>query len=130
MNELKVGLTWENSEAVNEQNIASVTGSGLVRVYSTPALILLMEITCKECVMPCLEEGQVTVGTSLQVDHIAATPVGMKVTCKCELIEVDRKRLLFKVEAFDEKEQVARGTHERFIVNREKFEARCNAKLG
>lgn len=125
---LQAGLKWTKEEVVDETNIASATGSGTVGVYSTPMLILLMEKTCKECVMPYLEEGMVTVGSSMQVDHIAATPVGMKVTCTCELIEVDRKRLVFNMEAFDETEPVASGTHERFIVNKEKFEARANAK--
>jgi predicted thioesterase len=128
MDTLQVGLKWTKTEVVNGGNMASAAGSGTVGAYATPSLILLMEIACKECVMPYLEEGMVTVGSSLQVDHIAATPEGMKVTCNCELIEVDRKRLLFKVEAFDEVEQIARGTHERYIVNQDKFEARCNAK--
>ncbi len=110
-----------------EQSAKNV-GSGLVDVFATPAMVALMEKTASSSVLPYLEEGQGTVGISLNITHDAATPVGMKVRCESELIKVDGRKLTVKVEAFDEKERIGGGTHERFIITTEKFQAKANAK--
>lgn len=96
-------------------------GSGLVEVFATPAMIALMENTCYKSVMEFLPEGYGTVGTKVDIVHIKATAVGKKVSCKSELIEIDRKRLVFSVKAFDEDGEIGSGIHERFIINVEKF---------
>ena len=103
-------------------------GSGAAKVFSTPDLLLLMEGACFKLAEEYLNEGESTVGTLANFKHLAATPLGMKVRCECELIEIDRRRLVFKVEAYDEKEKVGEGIHERFIINKEKFEAKAESK--
>ena len=107
---------------------AAKVGSGLVEVYATPMMIALMEKTCANAVEPYLSDGEGTVGTLVNVSHSAATPVGMKVSCECELVEVDRRRLVFKVTAYDERDVIGEGLHERFIVNKEKFQTKANQK--
>jgi predicted thioesterase len=79
-------------------------------------------------VSPLLEEGQSTVGTIVNVKHVAATPVGMEVSCESELIEIDRRRLVFNVKAYDECGLIGEGVHERFIIDVEKFMSRTNGK--
>ena len=126
--ELKIGLMFEISEEVTLNNTASALGSGGIDVYATPAMIALMEKAAMNAVQPALVEGLSTVGTMVNIKHMAATPVGMTVTAKAELIEVSEKRLLFKVEAFDGKDKIGEGTHERFIISVEKFISRVNMK--
>ncbi len=126
--ELKIGLICEIREEVTLKNTASALGSGGIDVYATPAMIALMEKAAMNAVQSALAEGLSTVGTMVNIKHMAATPVGMTVTAKAELIEVSEKRLLFKVEAFDEKDKIGEGIHERFIINVEKFISRVNAK--
>jgi fluoroacetyl-CoA thioesterase len=98
------------------------------RVLSTPHLVWHLEITCRNSVAPLLPEGYDTVGTHVDIKHLAATPLGMTVTFTSEVISHNEKRLLFKVEAFDEREKVSEGTHERFIVNKARFATRVQAK--
>ena len=126
---LTLGIKNKKSEIVNEGNTAAALGSGLLPVYATPAMIALLEGTCAEAVSMELEEGSTTVGTKLDVEHVSATPLGMKVTCECELIEIDRRRLVFAVEICDKAGLIGKGTHERFIVASEKFMAKTNSKL-
>lgn len=99
-------------------------GSGLVEVYATPAMVALMEKTCLRSVVDQLPEGHGTVGTKINVTHSKATPVGMRVECASELVEVDRRRLVFTVVARDEEGEIGKGTHERFIIDTEKFMAK------
>ena len=113
---------------VSETETAEFVGSGGLPVYSTPAMIALMEKTCAQTVEPYLDEGGGTVGTLVNVTHSAATPVGMKVWCECELVEVDRRRLVFKVAAHDERGLIGEGTHERFIINKARFQAKVDSK--
>ena len=108
-------------------NYSQKTRSRLSR-SATPAVIALAEETAWRSVAAYLEPGQGTVGTMLQVEHISATPVGMKVRCETELIEIDRRKLTFSVEVFDEAGVVAKGTHCRFIVENEKFLKRAEKK--
>lgn len=125
---LETGLTGRHEEVVTHELTAAKVGSGLVEVYATPMMIALMEKTCAEAVEPYLAEGEGTVGTLVNVTHSAATPVGMKVWCECELVGIDRRRLVFKVTACDERGPIGEGTHERFIINKEKFQAKVNMK--
>ena len=104
-------------------------GSGALRVFATPAMIALIEKTAWESVQGELEEGSGTVGTALNVKHVAASPVGMKITCKTELVKVDGRALTFAVKAYDEAGLIGEGEHERFIVYNDKFQAKADAKL-
>ena len=126
---MEVGMKHTVSETVNEQNTAATVGSGLLPVYATPAMIALMEKCAAECVAPCLEDGKTSVGTHLDVKHVSASPVGIKITCTATLTEIDARRLVFRVEASDEKGLIGEGTHERFIVDSDRFMAKCQSKL-
>lgn len=126
---LKPGLIGEKQETVTEDNVALKYASGTVSVYATPAMIGLMEFAAHSCVDAYLPGGFATVGTHLDVKHLAATPLGMKVTARAELLAIEGRRLTFQVEAYDEKEKVGEGTHERYIVELDKFMSRVNAKI-
>jgi fluoroacetyl-CoA thioesterase len=125
---IEPGLTNEVRREVSEEITAQAMGSGGVRVLGTPALLMLMEQAALQAVEGHLEPGQTTVGTHLDVRHLAATPVGMTVTVRARLVGVDGRRLSFAVEAEDEREQVATGTHERFVVDLARFLARVSEK--
>jgi len=119
---IKLGIKGEESEVVRHDNTAAAYGSGLVEVYATPAMIALMEKTCYKSVLSYLSEGEGTVGTHIDVSHKKASPLGTIVTCHSEIIEIDRRRIVFKVEAIDDKgDVIGDGTHERFVINVEKF---------
>ncbi|MCL6557932.1 MAG: thioesterase family protein [Firmicutes bacterium] len=126
---LKIGLRGEAVTRVTEENTALAYGSGEAKVFATPAMIGLMENAALSSVDPLLEPGQITVGIRVDVEHLAATPIGMEVVARSELVEIDGKRLVFRVEAHDERELIGRGTHERFIVTKERFLSRTAAKL-
>jgi len=113
---------------VCESNTAIACGSGTVPVFATPAMIALMERTALSSVEPFLDDEMTTVGTLVNVRHLAATPLGMKVTAFSELQAIDGKRLVFNVEAKDETQVVGCGTHERYIVSRQKFLAKAACK--
>jgi predicted thioesterase len=98
------------------------------RVLATPHLIGLLEFTCRDSVKPLLEEGFDTVGTEVCVKHLAATPLGMEVRFHSEVIAVENRRIRFKVEAYDQKDKISEGFHERFIVNVAKFAGRLAEK--
>lgn len=125
---LEKGIKGEARETVSEKNSAAAMGSGELKVYATPAMVALMEQAAYKSVAGDLEEGQGTVGTLMNVSHISATPLGMEVTAKTELVEIDRRRLVFRVEAFDERGKIGEGTHERFIVDNGKFQAKADGK--
>lgn len=118
---IKLGIKGQKEIIASMEHSASVVGSGGLEVFSTPSMIALMENTAAGSLAPHLEEGQGSVGTAVNIKHIAATPLGMKVTCESEIIEIDRKRILFSVKAYDEKGLIGEGTHERFIIDNEKF---------
>ena len=118
---LHVGMTAEKSEQVTENNTAIKYGSGGVAVYATPAMVGLMEGTCLQAVDPHLPEGLATVGTQLEVKHLAATPVGMTVRATATLTAVAGKKLTFTMEAFDDNEKIGEGTHQRYIIDLAKF---------
>ena len=118
---LEVGRFAEITRVVAETDTAAVYGSGLVPVLSTPHLIALMEGAAQAVIAPCLEEGQTAVGTRVDMKHLAATPVGMEVRVRAELVEIDRRRLTFRIEAWDEVERIGEATHDRFIIDTERF---------
>ena len=126
---IEVGIKGRQETIVTKELTAEAVGSGLLPVYATPMMIALMEKTAHTSVSPYLEEGTGTVGTLMNVSHLAATPMGMKVYCESELIEVDRRRLVFSVKAYDESGLIGEGKHERFIIENEKFLAKANQKL-
>lgn len=126
---LEPGIKGTQSVEVVHENTAAAAGSGLAEVFATPCMVALMEKTASESVAPCLDEGCGTVGTQINIKHLAATPVGMTVRCESELIEVDGRRLVFAVKAFDDVELIGEGTHERFIIKSEKFQSKADAKL-
>ncbi|MBX3050488.1 MAG: thioesterase family protein [Caldilineaceae bacterium] len=118
---LAPGLTGEASATVDNTNTAASLGSGLVPVFGTPALIALLELAAVHAVMAHLPPGSTSVGTHVDVRHLAATPTGMGVRANATLTAVDGRQLHFVVEAFDEVEKVGEGTHIRMIVERERF---------
>ena len=115
---------------VTDEVTAAAVGSGMLPVFATPSMIALIEKAAAESVAAGLDPGMTTVGTRLDIAHTAATPVGMAVLAEAELSVIDGRRLVFTVRAFDEAGEIGSGTHERFIVNAEKFLAKAEAKKG
>jgi fluoroacetyl-CoA thioesterase len=130
MSAIEPGLTNQTTRHVEGNHLASQWGSGLAAVLATPALVAFCEECARLVVEPLLPPGQQTVGTWIGLRHLAATPPGMQVTVKAELTAVDGRRLHFRVEAWDDLEQVGEGEHERFIIDEERFEARVAEKVG
>lgn len=127
--EIKVGLTNEVKATVTEANIASTMGSGCLRVFATPAMCCLMEKAASDLMDSIVDDGSTTVGTALNIAHTAATPVGMEVTATAEITAVEGRKISFRVTARDEAGEIGSGTHERFIVFKEKFQAKTDAKI-
>lgn len=125
---LETGIQGRAEIVVSEQNTAASMGSGNLEVFATPYMVALMEEASQRSVAPFLEEGQSTVGTRLCVSHDAATPLGMKVWAESLLTEIDGRRLVFKVRAFDECGPIGQGTHERFIIKQQRFLEKVEAK--
>jgi predicted thioesterase len=126
--ELKAGLQAEADELVSARNTARALGSGGLDVYATPAMIALMEKASLTAVAPALPQGSSTVGTLVNVKHQSASPLGARIRVQAVLREVDGKRLVFEVRAFDGDGQIGEGAHERFIVDNERFMSKANAK--
>lgn len=126
---LKTGLTGKAETRVSKDNTALKYGSGSIDVFATPAMIGLMEKAAIEAVDRLLPEGFATVGTKIEVKHIAATPIGMNVSARAELLEIDNKKLRFHIEAYDDLEKIGEGTHFRYIINLEEFVSRNENKL-
>ena len=110
------GTTAEVSGTVGEDKTAHAMGNRGVHVFATPFVIGMLEDAAGAVLRPHLPPGGGSVGTMVEMKHLAATPVGMKVRAKATLLESDGKRFLFSVEAWDEKEKIAEGRHERFVV--------------
>jgi fluoroacetyl-CoA thioesterase len=128
MANIPIGTKGEEKRLVTSENAISFLGNEEARVLATPHMIGMMEWTCRNTVKPLLDEGYDTVGTHVNVFHLAATPIGMTVTFTAEIVEVKERRVNFRVEAWDEKEKVGEGTHERAIVNVAKFATRLAEK--
>lgn len=127
--ELKVGMKLQAEEAVTAGNTADALGSGSLEVYATPAMACLMEKAAAELAERHLPEGWTSVGISLNISHKAPTPVGMTVRAEAEILQVDGRKLTYSVRAFDDREEIGSGTHERFIVEAEKFRGKAAGKL-
>ena len=127
--QLAVGLTHVRTVKVTDEMTPAHLRGEPIRVLSTPDMIRLIEQTAIEAVQPCLAPGQATVGTRVDVAHLAASPVGMTVTITVELTEVDRRRLAFRVAVRDELDEAGKGTHERFIVDAAQRTPRLQEKL-
>ena len=128
MAELKVGMKFTREVEVVHELTADAVHSGSLPVFATPMMIGLMENASWSLAEECMEEGYSTVGTLVNVKHISATPVGATVRAETELTEIDGRRLVFKVAAYDDKGLIGEGTHERFIINTDKFMSKTNAK--
>lgn len=127
---LKPGLTGKAEMIVGEKHTAASIGSGKVGVLATPVMINLIEAAALQAIEAHLPEGHQSLGTFLQVSHIAATPVGMGVTATAELVKVEGRHLELKVRAEDEVEEIGAGMHHRIVVNVAKFDARVARKTG
>lgn len=126
--ELRPGLTGEARAASSHETSAAALGSGDVPVYATPAMIALMEQAAVNALAGALPSDKTSVGVQVQVRHLAATPIGMPVRAEARLVSVEGRRLGFRVSAFDAREQIGEGTHERAVVDRDKFVSRTAAK--
>ena len=126
---LKPGLQAEISVTVTEENAASAWGSGALPVFATPAMIAYMEGAAHSSISYLLPEGWSSVGTEVNIKHLSATPLGLRVTAKAELLEIDGRALSFKVEAFDEAGKIGEGSHRRFLIESEKFMSKTEGKL-
>lgn len=126
---IHIGIKGKKSAKVTEEYTAEHLLSGLLPVFATPALIALMEYTCSDSVQPELDEGFGTVGSFIDCKHLSPSPIGSTITCESELIEVDKRRLVFRVCARDDFGEIGSGIHERFIIDNEKFMLKVNEKM-
>jgi predicted thioesterase len=127
---IAVGRTYQSQTRVEEWMTAEKAGNRGVDVLSTPMLLQLVEDTAMQCLAPLMEPDDISLGTHVDLAHLAATPVGLIVRTEVEIIKVDGKRVEFAFTTFDEREKVADGTHERYLTTREKFKERLEEKLG
>jgi predicted thioesterase len=129
LSKLHPGLRGEASLVVGDEHTAPRVGSGAVRVLATPVMINLFEAAALAAIEPLLPAGHQSLGTVLNVRHIAATPVGMRVVATAYVEKVDGRTVYFRLEARDDRDLIGDGTHERVVVNVEKFDARVRQKL-
>lgn len=129
MTELKPGLKGCAETLVAPGNTAADIGSGALPVFSTPHMIALMEKASMAAIAPCMEEGQGSVGTHVEVSHLAATPVGMTVRAESELVAVERRMLSFRVRAYAGEELIGEGSHQRCLIMNDRFMEKTLAKL-
>lgn len=127
---LETGIRGHQELTVTGELTARAMGSGVMDVFATPAMLALMEKTAFTSVAEHLNEGCGTVGIKVELEHVASSPVGMRITCDSELIAIEGRKLVFQVEAFDAQGLIGRGIHERFIIESEKFQEKTNKKLG
>lgn len=128
MKEIKVGKEQTFTHTVTEKELAKVVGSGEVEVYATPMMIAFMEQSASSLIKEELDSEETSVGILIHTTHQAATPCHQKVTCHVKVSAVDRKKVTFEISVSDEKDIIATATHERMVVNKERFEARAKAK--
>jgi len=125
---LRSGLSGEATAVVDEHNTAIALGSGSVPVFATPAMAALVEAAAVQAVAEVLNDDQTTVGVYLDLQHLAATPTGLTVRAEAKLVQVEGRRLTFRVTAFDDVEQIGIGSHQRMLVETDRFLARTRAK--
>jgi fluoroacetyl-CoA thioesterase len=128
MNDLAPGLIGELEHTVTDADTASQWGSGLLPVFSTPSLVGLMESAAVAALAGHLAAGQTTVGGHIDVHHLAATPVGMQVRARAELTAVEGRKLVFKIQAWDEVELIGEAGHDRFVIDEARFLGRVQSK--
>lgn len=128
--DLKPGLTGSAGIVVSARDTAPHVGSGKIGVLATPIMVNLMEAAALQAVERFMPLGFQTVGTHLDVKHFAATPIGLRVSAYAELVKVEGRTLTFRIHAEDEREKIGEGTHERLIINVERFDQRMQKKLG
>jgi fluoroacetyl-CoA thioesterase len=126
--EMVPGLIGKSEMVVREEDLVSKLGSIAVDVLSTPRLIQLLEAAAIEAIQEYMPSDQLSLGTQVKIKHLSPTPLGMKVTAHALLKEVDKNRLFFLVDAYDEKDKVAEGEHERILVSKERFIQRVEKK--
>lgn len=127
--DIQIGIKATYKIKVDSSNVAKTMGSGSLDVFATPSMVATMEKASTMALEKYLDEGTTTVGTALDIAHISATPIGMEVFATAEVIAVNNREIIFKVQAFDEAGLIGEGTHKRFIVLAEKFQNKTNAKL-
>lgn len=125
---LEAGLSAKIEKTVVYEDTAKAVVSGLAEVFATPSMIALMENAAYTAVQPGLPSGWSTVGISISAQHLAATPMGLKVWAEAKLTEVDGRKLTFVINAFDEKEKIGEAQHVRFIIDEQKFMNKVSAK--
>jgi predicted thioesterase len=125
---IQAGLVAETCATVDDHLLATTMGSGSVAVLATPAMVALMEAASVDALAPALPEGQSSVGTALDVRHLAATPPGRQIRARAEVIKVQGKRVTLRVQAWDESELIGEGTHTRYVIDVERFMERVHAK--
>ncbi len=127
--DIKVGMTAQVETIVEKEDTAQLVGSGDLLVYATPCMVALMEGAACEAIAEGLGEGETSVGTELNIQHVSATPVGLEVYAKAEVTAVEGKVITFQVEAFDEAGAIGKGTHKRVVVNSQRFLEKTYTKL-
>ena len=125
---IAIGLKGEAHTIVTEHNTAQAMGSGSLPVFATPAMAALMEQAAYTSLLPCLDPGQGSVGISLSLSHVSATPVGMNVRAESLVTEIDGKKITFSVSAYDDTGLIGEGTHQRFLIDNDRFLAKANGK--
>lgn len=125
---LKVGMTHQIDRQTTDEMSAQKVYPHVPDVYATRAMVGHIEEVCADMVLPRLGAGEQTVGIGMQFKHMAATPLGMKVRFSAKLIEVDGAKLTFEVEGFDEVDKISEATHQRFVINAEKFNSKVAKK--
>ena len=127
---IEVGRTYQSQTRVEEWMTAEKAGNRGVDVLSTPMLLQLVEEAAMQCIAPMLSEEEISLGTHVDLAHLAATPVGLIVRIEVEVLKFDGRRIEYAFTAFDEREKIAEGTHERYVSSRATFRERLNEKLG
>ena len=125
---IPVGAKGRADMTVTQDKTAAAVGSGSLAVFATPWMCAMMELAACNALAPYYDEGQSSVGTKLEITHDAATPLDMKVCAEAEVVEVDRRRIVFRVAAWDETGLIGKGAHERFLIDAERFLAKVEAK--
>ena len=129
MKDYKIGYVYTSETVVGEDMLACSVGSGELRVYATPMVIALMENAASSMAQSLVDEGCTTVGTRIAINHISATPCGAKVRAEARLDEIDGRKFVFTVKAFDDAGLIAESEHERFAVRSESFQKKADGKL-
>ena len=127
---VEVGISLDQKRVTRRDDCITFLGGDVRPSLATPSMIKRMEICCRDAILPHLDGGQDSVGIKVEIEHLAATPMGQEVTYTAAVVEVDGRRVRFRVEASDSSETVGRGVHERYVVDIERFAARLRKKFG